>query len=516
MRDLGKMGEDTVSLWCSSVGLVANSSQIDKNGWDFFVEFPQKNNTDLPVDLLPPPIECKIQVKSTDNKSKKNQVTVSNLNKLVKAQLPCFFCFIEFDGKDTAQSAYLVHVGKQIIKKTLKRIRKLDIEGKGNELNKHSVTIKYSKKNQLTELGGGSLKKEILRHISNGQQKYNEQKNNLLHTLGFEEGHGQFTVTIKGEDPINSIVDLTLGIQTKTKVDSFTGHHKRFGILSKAPFIDVKNGLLSISKVKPFSMATVAIKESEFSPAISFEVEFYSTPLNQFVSKKYFKFRLKNNFFEMVFAPFANIGTYNFSIDRWKKYSLRELRDILKCLVLFRNSETLILTISPENHPSISGKFSVNEEIEDWSEVLDLSEKCLLICKEFELKETTKISVNEMLSFSESINTYHMAQTCEPSSVFVEFEADIESDDQEMTVACMFVLSTVVGENSMGRLVAFIGKPSIQENNKIRLIIKEKRVGTKLIATGKTVIEEEQLTEEFNKFSAIFKNEGIHPIRLMD
>lgn len=40
MRDLGLMGESTFSLWCAEVGLIPNGSQIDKTGWDFFVEFP--------------------------------------------------------------------------------------------------------------------------------------------------------------------------------------------------------------------------------------------------------------------------------------------------------------------------------------------------------------------------------------------------------------------------------------------------------------------------------------------
>jgi hypothetical protein len=40
MRDLEELAEGFFRVWCSSVGLIANGSQIDRTGWDFFVEFP--------------------------------------------------------------------------------------------------------------------------------------------------------------------------------------------------------------------------------------------------------------------------------------------------------------------------------------------------------------------------------------------------------------------------------------------------------------------------------------------
>jgi hypothetical protein len=64
MRDLGSMGEENFKLWCDSVGLIANRSQIDRTGWDFFVEFPLEQIGSIPYDLLPTPIECKVQVNS--------------------------------------------------------------------------------------------------------------------------------------------------------------------------------------------------------------------------------------------------------------------------------------------------------------------------------------------------------------------------------------------------------------------------------------------------------------------
>ena len=70
-RDVGSMGERCFGIWCSSVGITANKSDIDRTGWDFIVEFPWEKSEKIPKDMLLAPIECKVQVKSTDNRESK-------------------------------------------------------------------------------------------------------------------------------------------------------------------------------------------------------------------------------------------------------------------------------------------------------------------------------------------------------------------------------------------------------------------------------------------------------------
>lgn len=161
MRDIGRMGENIFQFWCNSVGLTANGSKVDKRGWDCFVEFPNNSSGVIPRDLVPKPIECKVQVKSTDLKKKGEDIKLSNLESLVKTQMPVFFCFIEFDGTNDPQAAYLVHVGKEVIERTLKRIRKLYSQGEGDRLNKHTMIIKYTDSDRLEQTTGENLKRTI-------------------------------------------------------------------------------------------------------------------------------------------------------------------------------------------------------------------------------------------------------------------------------------------------------------------------------------------------------------------
>lgn len=83
MRDIGRMGERFFGIWCDSVNLTANSSNVDKTGWDFIVEFPSKSDKMLPIDMIPTPIECKVQVKSTDHRKGGVPITISNLKRFV-------------------------------------------------------------------------------------------------------------------------------------------------------------------------------------------------------------------------------------------------------------------------------------------------------------------------------------------------------------------------------------------------------------------------------------------------
>jgi len=191
---------------------------MDRTGWDFLIEFPFEYSNHLPKDLLPAPLECKIQVKSTKKQRRRESITLSNLIRLVKAQMPAFFCFIEFDEKNRAKAFYLVHVGEEIIGSTLKRIRELESRGLQSRLNKHTLDISYNEAEKLNNMTGEELKHAIRRAVPNGPEQYIENKNQLLKTIGFEDGGYELKVTIVGKDPIKDILEIGLGI--KDKIDT--------------------------------------------------------------------------------------------------------------------------------------------------------------------------------------------------------------------------------------------------------------------------------------------------------
>ena len=518
MRDLGSLGQFIFGAWCSSVGLTANGSQIDKTGWDFFVEFPLKQEDKLPKDMLPAPRECKIQVKSTDKRERKLSITVSNLNRLVKAQMPTFFCFIEFDGKNEAQSAYLVHVGREIIEKTLKRIRELENKGYENKLNKHKITIHYGNNDRLADTTGESLKSAIESHIPNGIEKYIGYKNELVNTLGFENGIGQFNFMVSGNDPIRDMVDLTLGIRQEINIDNCISYHSRFEILSNNPFHNSEKAILSIQP-KPIN-AILKFKEYEFSPSVSFNAKFYNSPLNRFFPEEYVKCRIESSFFDFVIEPFNNKAECSFCFGNDEQSPLHQLRDFLKVLVIFsKASNEVIVEIEIESKdldriPLQITKISTSNPVDDPLRIYQIAEMAVSICHQFRISESSVLStIDELVNFSSSIELFHKVLDGDPKTATVDFHAEGERYEQGTKAVCTFFIKTVIGNHIIGCCLGIAGSLTLISEKRYRLIADKFLRGRQLVAIDKEIIDQEVIDRELDKFEEELQNEEIVTIR---
>jgi hypothetical protein len=519
MADLGTMGELDFKHWCCQVDLVANGSEIDKNGWDFFVEFPSLSNKFIPQDMQPAPIECKVQVKATDKQNQKCQIKVSNLQRLIKTQMPSFFCFIEYDGKNSPQSAYLVHVGKKLIEKTLKRIRKLDVDGEADKLNKRTITIRYSEEDKLDELTGQCLKAKIESYIPDGFNEYIKQKNQLLKSLGFEDGLGIIRFTLSEENPLEKMIDLNLGIIKSMNVSEFESYHKRFGILSKEPFVKGTKGEISVD-VKPLK-ALIIFKDSKYSPEISFQSYFYSFSYK--IPKKKIKFRVKTEFFDLIVYPFNERATFNFSIDDKLEYSLLNINKFLKLQTLFRkNKNGLIIRIQSEEDdlPVFSGKIQFNEKIiDEHSYLLDeICEKAVTLCKDFSIIDKAMVSIESLFEYG--IYIQNMYEIIYENSIYENREfmrMNLESEEtfkKNTNIACVLMVNTIIGNTLIACFIAFITEPEILESNQLRLILNEREVGPKFIAKYDEIIKQEEIDKGFTKFSHELESRNITVLRM--
>ncbi|NET01580.1 MAG: hypothetical protein F6K61_13585 [Sphaerospermopsis sp. SIO1G1] len=56
-RDLGALGETEFKRLCNQVGITIHKSEMDRTGWDFFIEFPWMQDNISPQYILPAPLE---------------------------------------------------------------------------------------------------------------------------------------------------------------------------------------------------------------------------------------------------------------------------------------------------------------------------------------------------------------------------------------------------------------------------------------------------------------------------
>jgi hypothetical protein len=519
MRNIGRMGEYIFGFWCESVGLIANSSQVDERGWDFFVEFPWDSSSGLPRDLLPTPIKCKIQVKSTDLKSKKEDIKLSNLEILIKEPMPVFFCFIEFDGKNEAQAVYLVHVGKDIIEKTLKRIRELDSKGESERLNKHTKTINYTDSNPLTETTGESLKRAIEEHIPGTLEEYISDKSKLLDTLGFEDGKGEFTFTMSGSDPVGEMVELSLGLRQEVYIDKTIGSHKRFGILSENQQLSSEGAILR-SEAKP-EPGILKFKKDDFSPELVLSADLYiSDFFGKSLPEKYRKIRVKSPMFELIFDPFNGEQKYSFPYpDVRRRNSLNELKSYLKVLTLLKKaSHPLVLEVSDKakKRTPISFNINVSDKIDDWSDVYNIVEMASSICEKLSISESdVLVSISELMQSQHSIEDfYKILYKVDPKTVQIDFPANPEEYEQGDRLACTSYVMTTIGSKTIGFFLAVVGSISLVNEAQYRLIAEDIIFRHKLVAVEGEVIEQSAIDRKFDEFEQELQMMGFATIRM--
>ena len=265
-RNLGDMGEGTLPTWASQVGISVNKANPDRTGWDFLLEFPCPHETradiTLPLDREPGPLQCLVQVKSTDSRSGKRSVKLSNWVRLVRSPLPCFFLVLEFDTLDTCQRGYLVHVDKSSVYRVLKRLRELHAD-QSVKLHKRKLQFKYDDRHRLQSLDGTGLERAIRTHVGSDLAAYAERKVKQIRGAGYEDANWALKVhaiPLPGLDGQEYLVDFLLGLIPHLDTVRIEARDLRFGIKAPEPTNVIgQKGQLEIIDRKPVGTGTVAL-----------------------------------------------------------------------------------------------------------------------------------------------------------------------------------------------------------------------------------------------------------------
>jgi hypothetical protein len=514
MRDLGTMGEKAFGLWCSSEGLIANGSQIDRYGWDFYVEWPSEKVEDSSsLDMVPAPIECKIQVKATDTRFKKVAISLANMRRLVKAPMPAFLCVIEFLKKNDPQSAYLVHIGKDIIERTLKRLRQIESETNVN-LRKKTLTISYNESHKLHELTGSALKSKIESYIPDGYENYIKEKMKILETIGFDSGAVEIKFSIRDKDPINKVFDLTLGLVDKLRVEDFSAYQKRFNIISQKPLIEPGGGILSITP-SPTKLITIRFKENKYAPGQSFKARLFLSQLTNLVPQNYVKFRIESNLFEIIIKPFTNECIFNFELnDESNQTTLRELVSFLTFLNMLsknRGQKFYIEIVTDQNLPPYQTAILLKKDLPDFEEALSLSMNTLEIAKQYKIDDTFRIKYKELLSNSKLINIFYQIIFEGSAYMKISFTYDSSFPTDVERAGGINLMVTEFGNYKLGCLLGIVGKPLIVED-RYEIVSTEKRFNRFILTDKNDSFDKDQIKDLAESMAKDMEEEGIFPI----
>ena len=461
MRDLGAMGESTFCLWCAESGLIQNGSRIDRTGWDFLVEFPFQHAMDADK-LHRSAIECKVQVKATDKNDRKLQITLSNLRRLITAQMPTFFLFIEFDGCNRAQRAFMVHVDANLVSKVLKRIHELEQCNGKSDLNKRTLTIHYGNEHEMESLSGACLKSKIEKNVGDDMAKYVSQKKDHLESTGFESGSAKITITTQGRENLIDLVDVSIGAKKSVEISGFKGFLTRFGIQSKTPMLEADSGTLEMPDLLPTTKGIVRFREDKLAPSLAFECELYISPLAAVLPNELRYMRVVGDFFELKLNPYTTAAEYTFP-PGVSRLTINKLRDAVRLYYLLTaSSKHISAELSFDGLPIMNLTISGQTQPFELSEELEALEAASKIIARFETSEPIEVTLLEIHRNTKEIRQLASMLSSDETIFKIIFSVKSAGFDASQNVACIFLVQARIGSYVLG-VIAVVTGPVIQD-----------------------------------------------------
>lgn len=505
MRDVGRMGESAFSMWCAGGGLIANSSQVDKTGWDFIVEFPFTSSLS-PMEVHKSAHTCMVQVKSTDKQDRKLPITLSNLRRLATAQMPTFFAFIEFDNKDYAQRVFIVHMDNELVSQILKRLHEIEQGDESTELNKKTKTIKYGDENLLGEINGQSLRQTLQKYIGDDYSQYVHSKSRFLETSGFESGAYDITFTTVGEENTKKLFNMTLGIKDQVEITSVLGTLTRFGIKSKKPILDFPTGKLHMPEVEPTLKGTLRIKENKLSSGMLFKANLYISPLHFNAEESFRNSRIETKCFDFIFNLHTGMASYRSTVSGDVRVDAKEFYNALSVLKLMGEKKSLYVEFVSEDKKRIKFRMNEKDDLVNY-QIHSLMGEVLSISKLFNIDEPIEISPNEALDYRVEIERLNRVATLKANLFRVSFSYVGDGELTFKECACIFFMSARIGSYSVGCIVVVIGPATIDSTGKYNVSGRKRIIEEKIaLYEEDDPIDENYLTGVLNELRVKYED----------
>lgn len=517
MRDLGRMGESAFSQWCASVGLTANNSHVDQTGWDFLVEFDFNTHESLEYSTIhDAALECKVQVKSTDKIDRKLAIKLSNLKRLATAAIPAFFVFIEFDGTDSAQRVFVVHLDKTLSSKIMSRLHDIEQEGNSHLLHKKTLTIRYDDSHLLCDVTGLALVAAMRASIGPSMSDYVAQKHVHLRTTGFDDGFAKLTFSVEGVEAMSRLVDMSIGIAVDAEISNVKGFKQRFGRKSRIPFLTEANVKLGIPDLKPNFEGTIKFKADKLGPAFSFPVKVYFSPFNPGVPKDLHRARIVGDFFDLIFNPSTGAPTFTFSVPV-EVVEIRVLRDALKLLeALSTSGDYMLLELVLPDLPIT--KFEAKSPGSPFvlSTELAAVEAALRILTRLDIPNRVEMSLERASRYSSRLAEMDNVLSADAKSFKLEIPRLREPLAKNKALVCLSFFWTPVGNIVVGAFVTMIGNPLPSDGGGFLLLPATKTIERILARERGEAVDRNELARAAEAIEQKYERQQYEVITLFD
>lgn len=243
--------------------------------------------------------------------------------RLAKLQMPVFFCFLAFEGHVEPVRVYFVHLGEDLITRTLERVRQLSAAG-DRDLGRHTLSVNYDESHALEQPLHDGLKKAVDSHMPDGMSAYIAWKNGVLNSAGYADPRVTADIAFDVQNR-SELVDLFLGLKETVELKRLLVMEHRFGIGETIePDVDGP-GTLSITD-HPTTEGKILIRKDAYSAALTFPVHSYFPPPAMNLPDDELKVRIIARTFEILLRPYSNRLTLKRTLNADAPYALRDLR----------------------------------------------------------------------------------------------------------------------------------------------------------------------------------------------
>lgn len=339
-RDLGDIGESAFKEWCANEGFQAQKSQLDRYGWDYFLERLPERTDERPLDAQNAMPKFLVQVKATEDQSKPPRIKLSALKHLIDTDLPAAIAVLIYleDGR-RPHRRLIAPVNDKVIYDTLRRVRRE--EAKGNRaINRITVPVDLSAAEAIGEAGEG-LSDALEKFFGEDPSAYIRRK--ALYRDNCGKGYpmvGGFFVP--GEDAGRKVGDLFLGKSRELEVTDLTIESRRFGIALPNDRQVLRQAIVEL-EASPLMGATIELeaKTGEWA-SVPVDVYFMPPPISQIGGSR---IRLANSMIETILDFDAGRAEFTFDYNGAREVDLSEAVSLIEIGALLAQPEKTMTVV---------------------------------------------------------------------------------------------------------------------------------------------------------------------------
>ncbi|MCV4286428.1 hypothetical protein OH708_00775 [Pseudomonas capsici] len=485
MRDIGTSGEHYFMALCAGDGIVVNKSQSDKNGWDVLVEIDRDISELTQQTLHEPVITGTVQIKSTETKSLKTQVELSNLRKMATSSLPTFYLLVDFSQGPVPTRAFLLHVDESLSQKILERVNSHLVGGRGNRLHKLKMVIDFGLGQEITLNSATSIRAEFLRAVGSSQAKYIDKKQRFLKTVGFENGSHSMRFSLVGADNLQGMIDASLGRGGPVELKDMQIFSMRFGLEDPRTSIKAPIGTLVLEPPQPSARGKLRLRNGRTGDSVQVDAAAYVSAMHVSLPSSTLLIRIDGGLFDWYLNPDGSDAKFVSTLDPKAPVNLEDLSSYLQIVKMLAQPEGISLEMDFNGSKAL---FTIKggSGLKDYSGALKVADALLKIKVAFGDRGLLEVSLQDLLRGSENILGFSAFLNRE---VIARVDFSVDEKTEPFEAVCLVPLEMNVGGKYYLAIIAVPGEMSPLHDGRFSIPTTHYQIAYK------TVLHEQERTE---------------------